>query len=96
MSKPPKNSFTYKGHTIVLKESLFGISYWAQHYVTIPRFEVFYYLGEEKGTGLHFFQSKSEGTIISKTIDELYRGVATDKHSLFKPLLLNMDKIYWP
>ena len=68
-------------------DDICGIRYWMQVYTKrIPKFEVFEYIGYEKESGLYYFKSKAEETVISRTFKALNMNG-------FRPFLLSWDKI---
>jgi hypothetical protein len=55
---------------IIKKEDfLLGVRTWVQHY-NHGGFELFTYIGKSEG-GVYFFQSRTQGTIIAKTVYQL-------------------------
>lgn len=64
-----------------------GIRYWRQEYATrTPRIEVFVFVGHDVSTGLFWFRSRSQGTLIGRAFYQL-------NSNGFKPFLLNFARI---
>jgi hypothetical protein len=64
-----------------------GIRFWAQTYMyRTPRYEVFRYYGTDYTTGHYWFESLTEKTLISRSLEQL-------NQSGFRPFLLNMERI---
>lgn len=76
-----------------LEDNLMGSKFWSQSYRhSIPRFEVYQYIGKDIHRNLFFFQSKRNTSIIWKTQVEL----DDPETHLFKPFLINTQpKIVW-
>jgi hypothetical protein len=64
-----------------------GIRYWRQDYAhRVPRFEVFVYLGLDAATGVHWFRSRKERTLIGRTHYQLNTNG-------FHPFMLDWKRI---
>jgi hypothetical protein len=60
------------GGVIKKADFLLGVRHWAQWYgMRKPRFEVFRYVGFQSNTGLYYFQSVSNGTIMARGFYQL-------------------------
>lgn len=57
-------------------DRLLGIKFWAQHYTqTLPKYEVFKYIGYQPDTGTHFFMAvKPPYSVIGKNIYQIQAG----------------------
>lgn len=57
-------------------EELFGIRHWALWYPSgrVPRFEVFFYVGQDTTTGLYLFRSLKRGDLYRRNYYQLLYG----------------------
>lgn len=76
------------GQEVVLGTHLYGVRWWAQHYVKrVPAFDPMYYFGSSPDNRLHYFRTYRDKAIVIKSRRELFASL------LFKPFLLNLRKL---
>jgi hypothetical protein len=78
---------TAVSNIIKLEKPPLGVTFWAQVYQNrIPRYEVFKFIGRQRSTGVYYFQSVREKTIIGKSFYQL------NQHG-FIPFCIDFEKM---
>ena len=75
---------------LVIKKSerLLGVKFWAIHYVrVVPKYEVFKYVGFSKTSGLHYFESLKDKTLMGRAAYQILNN------EFFKPFCFNNAQI---